>query len=116
MKQELWEILVPTVKPEWMPGKNRHFTTKYHRQWDAQVVAIAKGLTILEPGKGRWVSPGGELFKERMIPVRVGCTKDQIKIIMDLVAKHYGQIAVMAYKVSDEVLIQHYHQGEKANG
>lgn len=105
----LYEILVPTMKPEWMPGKNRFFKKRYHKLWDAKVLNIANGLTILQPSKiGHWQSLSGELFSERMIPVRVSCTPEQIDKIMAITAKHYQQLAVMAYKVSDEVILKHF--------
>jgi len=104
----LYEILIPTTKPDSMPGKNRFFTTRYHRLWDAKVIKISKGLTVLRAARGVWVSPDGIVFKERMIPVRVSCNKDQIEIIMDLAAAHYQQQAIMAYKISSEVIIKHY--------
>ena len=109
--QELWEVLVPCDKPAWWPGKRRHFRTKHHQCWDAKVVKIAGGLTVLHPGRGQWVSPAGELFQDRMIPVRVACTREQLEEILDLTAKHYAQKAVFAYKVSDEVIVRHYHYG-----
>lgn len=107
-KSELWEILVPATKPITFPGKHRFFRKRYHKLWDAKVIAIAKGLTVLQPNKGQWLSPRGELCNDRVIPVRISCTKSQIEEIMDITAKHYFQEAVMAYKVSDEVIIKHY--------
>lgn len=98
----LWEILVPTM----MDGKP--VRTRYHRVWDAKVRALSKGLTILTPSKGQWVSPDGELFVERMIPVRIACTDVQIELIADTTAEYYKQQAVMYYKVSDIVIIKHY--------
>jgi hypothetical protein len=109
MTKQLWEILVPTEKPPCFIGTNRYFTLRYHKLWDQKVIKITGGLTILAPGKGSWVSPNGHFFKERMIPVRIACTKEQIENVMDITAEHYGQIAVMAYKVSDEVLLRHYN-------
>lgn len=105
---ELWEILVPTEKPSHMKGKNRYFTTKYHKRWDEKVIKIAGGLTVFQPSKGAWVSPCGKLFAERMIPVKIACNKDQLAQIIWTTAKHYEQEAVMAYKVSDTVLITHF--------
>ena len=70
----LWEILVPTVRRK----DGKPIRTRYHRVWDGKVRAIAGGLTILQPAKGQWVSPSGELFSERMIPVRVACSEEQI--------------------------------------
>lgn len=64
----LWEILVPTM----MNGKP--VMTKYHKVWDEKVRAISNGLTILKSAKGEWVSSSGELFAERMIPVRIAYT------------------------------------------
>ena len=100
---ELWEVLVPTVRTDGKP-----YTTRFHRTWDAKVRAIAGGLTVLTPAKGQWVSPAGDLFQERMIPVRVACNATQIEQIADLVAKQYEQQAVMFYRVSDLVRIKHY--------
>jgi hypothetical protein len=99
----LWEILVPTISNEGKP-----FRTRYHRVWDAKVRDITGGLTIIHPVKGQWVASNGELFKERMIPVRIACTRDEIEAIADFTAQYYGQIAVMFAKISDEVIIKHY--------
>ncbi len=99
----LYEILVPTVRPSGKPIR-----TKSHRVWDAKVREISGGLTVLTPAKGQWVSPDGELFAERMIPVRIMCEPKQIEQIADMTAKFYEQLAIMFYKVSDEVQIKHY--------
>lgn len=40
-----------------------------------------------------------------MIPVRIACNEEQIRDIISFTLKHYKQIAVMAYKLSDKVLI-----------
>ena len=96
----LWEILVPTVRPNGKP-----FRTRYHRVWDAKVREIATGLTILKPVKGQWVSPKGELFAERMIPVRIACDQPQIERIARMTAEYYDQLAVMYYRISDAAYI-----------
>jgi len=93
----LWEILVPTI----MDGKP--VRTKYHKKWDEKVRAISNGLTILKPAKGEWISSSGELFAERMIPVRIACSEDAIEEIMDITISYYKQEEVMAYKVSEYV-------------
>lgn len=98
---QLWEILVPTVRR----ADGKPYRTRYHRCWDDKVRAIAGGLTILMPAKGQWVSPGGELFTERMIPVRIACSRDQIKQIAIMTKKYYDQLAVMYSLVSEEVHI-----------
>ncbi len=100
--KNLWEILVPTISNEGKP-----FRTRYHRVWDAKVRALTNGLTILTPAKGQWVSPAGDLYSERMIPVRILCTRSEIEKIVDLTMKYYNQLAILAYKISDEVILKH---------
>lgn len=102
----MWEILVPTVRPN--TDGTRFFTARYHRIWDAKVREISGGLTIMPPSKGQWVSPHGILFTERMIPVRIMATREQIEEIMDYTAEYYQQEAVMCYKVSDTVILKNY--------
>lgn len=97
----MWEILVPA---SW--GKTR-FTYEHHKEWDVFVKEIAKGLTIYRGVKGEWVSPDGELFKDRIIPVRIACSEEDIHKIIDFTIKHYNQEAVLAYKISDQVIIKH---------
>jgi len=72
---------------------------------------ICGGLTIHPPTiKGEWISPEGTLYIDSTIPVRVSCTREQIEQIMDFTAKHYKQKAVLAYKVSDEVIVKNYKE------
>ena len=97
---EMWEILVPTVNSHGNPIR-----VKFHKIWDAKVYAITGGLTILTPAKGKWISPMGELFSERMIPVRIACSREQILEIINMTKVYYNQIAVCAYRVSAEVII-----------
>lgn len=98
---DLWEILVPTVRNDGRPIK-----TRYHRVWDAKIREISGGLTIMSPAKGQWVAPNGELFAERMIPVRIIATEDQINQIIDLTMKYYDQEAVLAYQISNNVILR----------
>lgn len=104
----MWEILVPTIRR--VGGKP--YTLRYHRVWDGMVREITKGLTIMTPAKGQWVSPDGELFVERMIPVRISATREQIDTIIDLTMAYYDQLAVLCYKISDEVIFR--YKQEKA--
>lgn len=97
---EMWEILVPTITNEGKPIK-----TRFHKVWDKKVYALTKGLTILQPTKGKWVSPCGTLFAERMIPVRIACSEEQIREIMIMSKKYYDQLAIMAYRISDHVIL-----------
>lgn len=102
-KDNLWEILVPC---QW--NDSRPVRTVHHKEWDKRVRKIANGLTILAPAKGQWLSDSLVLYEERVIPVRISCTEEQIEKIMDMTAQHYKQLAVMAYLVSDKVLIKSY--------
>lgn len=102
----MWEILVPTVRR--VCGKP--YRTRYHRVWDEKVREICGGLTVLQPVKGQWVSPGGELFLERMIPVRIVATRTQINSIIDFTMMYYDQLAVLCYLLSTEVILKHRSQ------
>jgi len=106
MEKHLYEILVPTMSNEGKP-----YRTRYHKVWDSKVREISKGLTILTPVKGQWISTAGDLYVERMIPVRLLCTSDEINKIVDMTMVYYNQLAVLAYKISSEVILKH-----KANG
>ena len=100
----MWEILVPTER-RLEPGK--YYTTRFHRVWDAKVRDITGGLTIMTPARGQWINPStGELFQERMIPVRVLATREEMEKVVDLTLKYYNQLAVLCYKISDEVILK----------
>ena len=100
----MWEILVPTER-RLEPGK--YYTTRYHRVWDGKVRAITGGLTVMAPARGQWVNPAtGNLFKERMIPVRIIATREEIEKVVDITLKYYNQLAVLCYKISDEVILK----------
>lgn len=102
---KLWEILVPTVMDRGqgpVPIRKR-----YHRVWDRKIRDMSGGLTILSPTKGQWVSPSSELVEERMIPIRIMCTRDQIEEIADFTLEYYNQEAVMFYLVSTAAEIRY---------
>lgn len=96
---QLWEILVPASK------RDKEFSYEHHKEWDAYVRGIAGGLTVYRAAKGEWVSPEGHLFKDRMIPVRIACSEEEIKTIMEFTQKHYDQVAVFAYLISERVIM-----------
>jgi hypothetical protein len=102
-EKSLWEILVPTVRNSGKP-----FHLRYHRIWDAKVREISGGLTVMPVAKGQWVYQN-EIFRERMIPVRIIATREEIDKIIDFTAKYYEQIAVMAYKVADDVIVKYFN-------
>lgn len=92
---------MPTVRSDGRPIR-----TRFHRVWDARVRDIAGGLTVVPPVRGQWVSPDGELFAERMIPVRVACTEGQAHRIAEMTLEYYDQLAVLMYRVSDLVIMK----------
>ena len=101
MKKSIWELLVPTVNNEGKP-----FKTRFHKVWDARVRELVGGLTIMQPNiKGEWLSPDGEIFAERMIPVRLYCTEKQMIIIAGYTKGLYEQEAIMYYEISNNVRI-----------
>lgn len=100
-ERNLYEILVPC---QWNDGKP--VRTRHHREWDTRVRKIAGGLTILRPGKGQWVHED-ELYEDRVIPVRIFCTADDIQQIATVTIEHYEQEAVMFYQLSDWCIVMH---------
>lgn len=103
---ELWEILVPCK----FEDNQKPVRTRHHRIWDAHVRKVAGGLTIFRPVIGQWVF-GGATHTDRVIPVRIACTEQQIREIIQFTIRHYRQIAVMAYRLSDKVIVEYGHKG-----
>jgi hypothetical protein len=97
----LWEILVPTVS-----NSDRPFSVRHHRQWDQMVARIAGGMTLVLPVRGTWIEPTtGADFTERMIPVRIMCSREQIVEICKETARFYDQLAVFASLVATETVM-----------
>jgi hypothetical protein len=69
---------------------------------------VAGGLTVLQPVRGQWLAAHDLLDAERMIPVRIACTEEEINQIADMTAAFYDQDAVMFYQISDKVFIKDY--------
>jgi hypothetical protein len=104
MKNEnlkVWCILIPTLKPT--DVRKKHFRTRHHKVWDKFVRNISGGLTILAPSKGQWIDNDENLVEERILPVNIACTDEQLEKIIDFTLKHYEQDALMYYKVSEDV-------------
>lgn len=95
METELWEILVPTSTP-----LKSILRKSFHQAWDRKVSKISKGLTLLPKVYGKWIDS-----KEQSIPVRIACTKDQIREIAKITIDHYNQEAVLYWKISDCAII-----------
>lgn len=100
--KKVWEIMVPTSNNNGKP-----FRTRYHRIWDKKVRDITGGLTIFKPVIGNWVSPDKILYVERMIPVRIIATNEEIDEIIKFTMKYYEQEAILAYVISIEVKLVH---------
>jgi hypothetical protein len=103
MSKPMWEILVPTIRRK----DGKPYRTRYHRVWDGKVKSISGGLTILNPTKGKWISPDGTLFIEKMIPVRIIASREEIEEIIVMTIQYYDQQAVLCYKISDEVILKY---------
>lgn len=102
MHEKLWEVLVPVYDNDGVP-----FTMDHHYAWDDRVKQISKGLSIYRSAKGTWYDPEEkEYIVERMIPVRVFCTRIELEHIMNITIGHYDQKAVMAFMISDEIIVR----------
>jgi hypothetical protein len=102
MEKTLWEVLIPTRS-----NKGVEFSLKHHRIWDEKAKSVSGGLTVLRTAKGEWISPQNKLFQEKMIPVRVFCTRKEIEKIAEETLVHYNQEAVIYYKISDQVYFKY---------
>ena len=100
-KKYMWEILVPAS------SKEQEFSYEHHKKWDEYVKSLAGGLTILKTAKGEWINPNGISIADRVIPVRIRCKKKHIKKIINFTLSHYNQQAVLAYRVSDKVIVKY---------
>ena len=109
----LYEILVPCQWNDGRPVRKRH-----HREWDSRIRRIAGGLTIMTPVKGQWVNTREihdvEVYEDRMIPVRIFCTQNQMDRIARLTIEHYEQEAVMYYCIASWATIHHADSTQKA--
>lgn len=97
----MWEILVPTIRNDGRPIR-----TRYHRVWDEKVKKISGGLTIIPPVRGVWVSPDDIEYKERMIPVRILATREEMLEIVEMTKTYYEQLAVLAYQISTDYILR----------
>ena len=100
-ERNLYEILVPCQWNDGTPIRTRH-----HKAWDEKVQAVCGGLTVYQPAKGQWEHEG-EIFAERMIPVRVLATPEDMAKIVDITMVHYEQLAVLCYIVAIAATVVH---------
>ena len=95
----LWEILIPC---SWSDGV--WIDIAVHEKWDKRCREISTGLTILRSVKGVWEDDSQE-YVERMIPVRLVATRDDIMALVKFTKEFYKQAAIMCYKLSDDVIL-----------
>lgn len=91
--------MVPCQYNDGKPVRTRH-----HQEWDKYVRKFTGGLTVYQPAVGQWVHKD-QVYHERMIPVRIACTENQLRLIARFTMRHYKQLAVFAYVVSEKVFI-----------
>lgn len=110
----LWEILVPTVDNDGVPFRLQ----RDHKPWDKKVRDISGGLTIMKPAMGEWIDPAtGDLYRDRTIPVRFVANREQMVKIVDMTCLHYRQLAILCYRIADEVVFRTIEQAkESQNG
>ena len=97
----MWEILVPASNGD------KHFSYEHHKNWDNYVKGISGGITIMKTAKGEWLNPAGKLYKDKIIPCRIICDREQIEEIINFTLRHYDQEAVLAYMISSDVIIKY---------
>jgi hypothetical protein len=102
MTKNLYEVLIPTIYGD----TKKPIRTRHHKNFDARVLKISQGLTIMSCGKGKWVYKGEDYF-EKVIPVRIFCTEKQIEKIVQITLDHYRQIAVMYYLLSEKCFLKY---------
>lgn len=98
----LWEILIPTCS-----NMGVEYTIEHHKKWDKEAKKISKGITIFSLVKGQWKNPRGKIFSEKMIPVRLRATTEEIKKIGQYTLKHYKQEVTWVYEVSSNIIEIH---------
>lgn len=110
MTTHLWEILVPTIRNDGRP-----FRLRYHRVWDEKVREISGGLTVMKPALGQWVDPKTQdVYTDRTIPVRFIATREQMKKIVAMTCIYYEQLAVLCYRIADEVVMMTIEEARNA--
>jgi hypothetical protein len=65
-------------------------------------------MTILSPAKGHWIDDSdGKLYVDRVIPVNLIATEEDMEAIAKITMSHYDQLAVMFFKLSDRAIIRY---------
>lgn len=97
----MWQIMVPCNYNDGKPVR-----TKHHKEWDKFVRKHTGGLTIMKPAKGQWVDYSTDkLYEDRVIPVNIIASDNDMKKIAKFTMSHYRQLAVLYFKISSETFI-----------
>lgn len=96
----VWQIMVPCVRNDGRPIRAR-----FHRVWDKRVKEVSGGMTIHLPSRGKWVSPEGTLYEERMIPVTFIATREEAMDIVKYTITYYDQEAVLCYQIATDYIL-----------
>lgn len=99
-EKHVWEILVPTIDKDNIP-----FTIKFHKEWDKYVRNLTGGLTVCPQTKGQWTNESGDLFIEKMIPVKIVTTRERMEWVVTFTKDYYNQEAILAYRISSEFIL-----------
>lgn len=97
MSLKFWEILVP-----YNDNDGKKFPLDHHKTWDSYVRTISGGLTIFKTSKGQWTYLD-KVFEDKMIPIRIYCSEEQIEEIMRYTKTFYDQKAIFCCLISDQV-------------
>ncbi len=93
----LWRIFLPVADNDGFVFLDRH-----HKKFSDRVLNVSGGSTENPWSAGKWINEG-RLHKERMIPLEFLATTEQADMIAAFAAKHYDQIEIMCYPISDRV-------------
>ena len=101
--QKLYEILIPIIN-----NRGERFSAEHHKKWNNKALKIAGKFIIMKVIKEEWINLfGKEFYKNKMIPIRISCTKNQIEKIIQITIKHYNQEVILAYIISEKALLRY---------
>ena len=97
---EMWCVLVPLNNND-----GEVFPIEKHHEWDKFIADNCGGLTLLPSLVGKF-GVDKDIIEDKVKPVMVACTRAQIIGVLDYTRRFYDQKGVLAYKISDDVLIR----------
>jgi len=101
--KSLWEIMIPKNI-----DKHTIFHVSSHRQWNKYVEELTGGMVFFSNLDRRWISSTKTSpYFDNKIPVRIFCSKEQMDKIIDFTMQHYDQKHVIAYELSNNIILKH---------